>query len=289
MKRSIQGQIIIVIFLSLLVMPFPAFGADGQIKISSVPYIITKPGSYVLTNNVRVTEDEPDTNAITIESNDVTLDLNGHTIQGPNTGGGIGSGIYAHDRYNITIRNGRVWGFGDDGIHLGCSGPFFHKAGHRIESIHAANNNDSGISLSGGGAILNCVANNNKSTGIFAHDATINNCTANNNTNYGFYTISCTITSCTANGNLQDGLYIHHSLLSSCTAIDNLRYGILAKTSVVSNCRANLNKGYGISMGLGLVNGKNYIYRNAASENTDGQIFCPGNGTDNICVNNAEW
>jgi hypothetical protein len=286
MKRSIQVQIIIIIFLLLFVMPLSAFSADGQIKISTAPYVINKPGSYVLTSNLMVAD--PDVNAIRIDVNDVTLDLNGHTIQGPNAGGGNGVGIYANDRFNITIRNGRVWGFGGEGIALGFSAPLRGQAGHRIESIHSANNNYAGINSNGGGVILNCVANNNKGVGIYASNSTINNCTANNNEGHGFEVACGTTIGCTANWNHQHGFYVRRSLLSSCYADDNIQDGIHAKASVVSNCRANDNKGYGISMGLG-VNGKNYVYRNAASDNTAGQINCLGNGTDNICVDNAGW
>jgi len=43
------------------------------------------------------------------------------------------------------------------------------------------------------------------------------------------------------------------------------------------------NTGYGISMGT---NYHNYIYRNAASENSAGQIYCP---SGNKCVDNATF
>jgi len=49
---------------------------EPRAPISSAPFIISRPGSYYLTTNLTVSSG----NAITINTNDVTLDLNGFTI-----------------------------------------------------------------------------------------------------------------------------------------------------------------------------------------------------------------
>ena len=113
-----------ITFLALVLMlifPISSYGTDGQRKISQTPsttfpIVINQAGSYVLTSNLVVTD--PNVNAIEITANNVTLDLNGHIIQGPNTGSGTGSGIYSQNPYGITIKNGKVQEFGYYGIYL---------------------------------------------------------------------------------------------------------------------------------------------------------------------------
>ncbi len=92
--------------------PGPSMKSLDQIEartpISALPFTIGTSGSYYLTKNLSVTTG----NAITINANSVTLDLNGFTISStssPANGAGIllSSGI--HD---ITITNG----------HIGCAG-----------------------------------------------------------------------------------------------------------------------------------------------------------------------
>ena len=87
---------ITLITLALMVtIPFSAHGLDGQRKIAQTdlttfPITISEKGSYVLTTNLIVSD--PKVNAIEIKDSHVTLDLNGHMVRGPNTGG-TGSGI----------------------------------------------------------------------------------------------------------------------------------------------------------------------------------------------------
>ncbi len=77
---------------------------EPRTPISSLPYTISSPGSYYVTNALSST-----TGGITITTNDVELDLNGFTLTGT-------AGLYGiSSSFNqITIRNGRVhfWGIG---------------------------------------------------------------------------------------------------------------------------------------------------------------------------------
>jgi hypothetical protein len=90
--------------------PAPTMKSLDQIEartpISSAPYTISQPGSYYLTTNLNVTSGD----AIDINTNGVTLDLNGFTLFSTdpgNTGTGIllGSGLN-----DITIFNGHIRG-----------------------------------------------------------------------------------------------------------------------------------------------------------------------------------
>lgn len=219
MKGKSKIQLALWTLLFMVAIPISAYGVDGQIKIAQTagttfPITINESGSYVLTSNLIVATG----NAININADNVTLDLNGHGIYGPGTG--TGKGISAVNRYNITIKNGIVRGF-YFGIYLVNNAD--HKgAGHRIEGIQASNNGNKGI---------------------YADHGTVTNCTANENGN--------------------DGIY--------------------ASRSVVKGCNVRNNTEYGISMGT---NYHNYIYRNVASGNSTGQIYCP---SGNTCVDNATF
>jgi hypothetical protein len=89
-----------------------------NIQITSLPYTIATPGTYVLTENLSYTAQQGVAiNKLTTLAGPVVLDLKGHTITG--AGGGSASfaiqigGVseYAENTYPITIRNGTLQGF----------------------------------------------------------------------------------------------------------------------------------------------------------------------------------
>src|SRR5436190_3183821 len=69
--------------LTLLVAAPPAGAGDVKLlkQPSSFPLVISQPGSYRLKSNITV----PDSNttAISVQADNVTINLNGYTIQGP--------------------------------------------------------------------------------------------------------------------------------------------------------------------------------------------------------------
>jgi len=90
--------------------PAPTMKTLQQVEprepISSAPFIIKQPGSYYLTTNLTVSGGD----AITITTNDVTLDLNGFTISST-ANPASGTGILLSGRLrNITIQNGFIRG-----------------------------------------------------------------------------------------------------------------------------------------------------------------------------------
>jgi hypothetical protein len=102
---------------ALLALSGSAHAGDGVIEISHAaivaaggyPYTITTQGSYVLTSNLQVTGGG---NGIEVQTPNVTIDLNGFTMDG-NFGGltGINTG-----NPGLTVRNGTITGFGGNGI-----------------------------------------------------------------------------------------------------------------------------------------------------------------------------
>lgn len=102
--------------IALIVVPVCAFAIDGQVLINQstvmaaggFPYAITQPGSYKLSGNLTVAA--PNTDAIDINVENVTLDLNGFIISGPGNSPVIGAGIFS-SKLNITLKNGTITGF----------------------------------------------------------------------------------------------------------------------------------------------------------------------------------
>jgi hypothetical protein len=130
------------------------------------PVTISEPGSYRLNSNLIVTE--PSVTVIEITANDVTLDLAGFSIIGPNTcsgtpltctmSGASGIGIKAvadgvPSPANVRVMNGTVRGMGSHGIRM-------IGVGTIVERVQAISNGGPGIVV-GAGSVIDCVAMQN--------------------------------------------------------------------------------------------------------------------------------
>jgi hypothetical protein len=122
-------------------------GTADCTHITSLPYTIERQGVYCLTANLE-TSMTPG-NAITINTHNVVLDLNGHKLSGHKAGTDTQAyGIYGLQRKNITIKNGTVRGF-MCGIWLDDDPPHTTSEGHIIENIRADANTYAGIKVVG--------------------------------------------------------------------------------------------------------------------------------------------
>jgi hypothetical protein len=160
-----------------------------RIPITSIPVAITNPGSYYLTSNLGNTifiifvgghpvlvNSLAGTNAITILTNNVTIDLSGYTLTGISNAlnGILGSGT------NITICNGVITGFGN-GINV-------NAVNTRVTAVTVSDCQFNGIGLGIFSMVDSCIVNNVGSTGI--NGATVRNSTARNCMGRG---ISCDV------------------------------------------------------------------------------------------------
>jgi hypothetical protein len=132
-----------------LAVPAAAPHAETTVctAITSGPYTIAAPGIYCLHNSV--------TGGITIQANDVVLDLNGHVIESFKPGSG--AGVSAFDLVNITVRNGTIRGH-YIGIHI--SGKVTRS--HLLEQLKIVDNMGNAIVLHGDGSVVrhNTLLNN---------------------------------------------------------------------------------------------------------------------------------
>ena len=215
----------------------PAFAIDGQILINQstvmaaggFPYKITQPGSYKLSGNLVVSGS---TDAIDIDTNNVTIDLNGFSIIGPGvcTGSGASisctvtsrSAIYA-PASNIAVRNGFLQGFGY-GVYVSGS-PF------TVEEVTATGNGTMGMYLIAGGQgslVRRCVASlNGSGGGIYAESSTVTENVANYNGGGGIGANGSTVTNNVANFNGTYGLSIINGVFGSNTFDGNGSYPVV--------------------------------------------------------------
>lgn len=77
--------------------------------IEAVPFVIDKGGCYYLTKDLFVSDIS--TNAITVLADDVTLDLAGQRIVGPDLPNVNGIGVYGLNIKNLHLKNGKISGF----------------------------------------------------------------------------------------------------------------------------------------------------------------------------------
>ena len=183
------------------------------IHADDLPMTITESGSYYFTESI---EYAAGNTPITIEANDVTVDLMGYTLKGPDSG--YSYGIKLSECSNVEVRNGTVRDF-YRGITTYSTG-----SDHRIINIRAVSNTVYGIYLATAGCMVkDCTASGNGNTGIKANEgSTIIGNTASDNGDTGISAEDgCTVTGNTAYSNGSYGIYCSNSLVVHNTAVNN--------------------------------------------------------------------
>ncbi len=154
--RLIMGTVALLAIMSLAV----SASASGPTKLkqpSSFPLVISKSGSYVLASDITVPS--ANTTAISVQADNVTIDLNGFSILGPGTSGS-GNGIDVPGGQNTAVLNGSVQGMGNNGLSLN---------GGRIDGVRALRNGGDGIDCGQAGVVSNSIATLNGRNGIDCH------------------------------------------------------------------------------------------------------------------------
>ncbi len=158
------------------------WAADGVIEINQAaveanggfPYVINEPGSYLLTGNLTVPDEN--TTAIEVRAADVTLDLNGFAIIGPvqcTAEDGIvscspeGTGVGVRAQPGVlsatVVRNGTVRGM-TRGISVSSG---------RVEGVRALENGVGGGIAVSTGIVRGCLAESNGGFGISISSGTV--------------------------------------------------------------------------------------------------------------------
>lgn len=196
------------------------------------PVTISQSGSYVLTGNLTVLDAQ--TTAIEITADNVTLDLNGFSIIGPNvctpnptrcTFSGQGVGVHAGSfspgvvaPNGVRVMNGMVRGMGFHGVRLMGDGT-------AVDRVHTTNNGGPGIVV-GAGSVIDSSAVLNGGSGI----------------------IGWIVRSSTAESNGTGGIFIRNGGVATGNAAEaNGADGITMTNATLNGNTANNNKGFGIS------------------------------------------
>lgn len=161
---------------------------------------ITAPGSYYLTGNITGVATK---SGIEIASGDVTIDLCGFEVLGV-SGSLDGINTSIADLRNVTILNGSVRAWGQDGIDLVT----FSAIAGRLSGVTSADNTAVGIRSGRGYVMSHCTASFNGTDGIATASGTaISHCTSFSNTGVGFtLNFGSHIASCAARLNGTDGI-----------------------------------------------------------------------------------
>ena len=180
----------------------------------SSEFLITQPGSYYLTTNVVGVSS---LHGINISANNVTLDLNGFSLQGSSS---AFDAIYIHAGYtNVTVRNGSISGWGNtssfDGFGIEC------YANNVILERLKVSANRYGIYLDGSGVVRDCNCYNNASNGVYVVAGKVSGCEALNNASIGIQVNAGNVSGCDALNNVATGIYVVAGTVSDCDTLTN--------------------------------------------------------------------
>ncbi|MEK7952898.1 right-handed parallel beta-helix repeat-containing protein [Luteolibacter soli] len=238
--------------------PVPSMKTLDQIEartpIESLPITISAPGSYYFTKNLQHTGAG---HAITITSNNVTLDLGGFTLS--STAAVSGRGIVVNGGLNnITIRNGNItgtttvsisgappsqtWTATPGGFETGlyadaASGiPFGAFRNMTVENLQVSGCRTWGI-VAYYATVTNSSVASNGSEGLIVSEGTVNNCIAKYNGSSGISGATVYGSSAQHNG----GRGIFGTTVTSSASMFNAQDGILASSGSVTACTALYN------------------------------------------------
>ena len=226
---------------------------EGRIPISSVPFTISASGSYYLTKNLPVDTGD----AITINADNVTLDLNGYTLSSTATPA-IGAGILLSNGVkNIAIENGHIRGtttysagsFTEGGFISGIVSSGVDPIEARVRNISVSGVALSGISLPGGsGLVKDCVVDTVQDRGIQAgvvegciarrcggtaiNSLVAKDCSGESVRNGHGVFASTAATNC--EGRSTSGTGLHAGLASNCSGISDTGTGLTGTNA--TNC-----------------------------------------------------
>ena len=258
----------------------PAAPAETQkTQITSLPFTINSPGSYIVMADLTCTACAANKDGIIINSDDVTIDLNGFTIRGV-VGSRVGILVPPTEhRSNVTISNGVVREWGQTGVNTGFADNgqlrdllvSKNGAGLRggrgvtISNITAYDNDGDGIVAGGASVVSNVTAFLNRGDGIIAgENSVISESVAAANTGDGIHvTNECLVIGNETNlsGFGGDGAGIH------ATGFDN---------------RIEGNNVTGGERGIDVDVAGNIIIKNSASGNTTDYDIAAGNAVGAI-------
>jgi parallel beta-helix repeat protein len=181
------------------------------------PIVINAPGSYYVGENITGVAGK---DGIHIRASNVTLDLNGFTVQGvPGSFNGITVPIEASPVYNITIYNGTIREWGNAGI--AASSPNGNALNSQLRDLKVYNNGAAGVRVEEA-LVTGVLARANLSDGIKVSSGQVVDSMATGNGRDGISLWEGEIRGCVAASNSNDGIEVQQrSLVVGNVARDN--------------------------------------------------------------------
>lgn len=256
----------------------------------NVPLTITQPGIYCVGENLTINAQAGF--AVSIQSDNVILDLNDNQVIGAGSGT---SGVIINGKNNIIIRNGSIRNMSLRGIGINIQGNLSSQ-NVLIEQMELINDNV-GLTMvnTRNWAILNSVAFQNQSNGFLLtanSSGSISGCASNNNNNgfSGSLNNGITFSNCTANFNVTNGFNaagLRNSHFEECTAFNNQNNGFLFLNSgnqvcdscSLRNCTLEQNANIGLQL-----TGNNHDVQDCTAKNNVHGFEIHGN--NHIILNN---
>jgi hypothetical protein len=202
--------------------PVTSTGRFGpRTEIESLPVTISSPGSYYLTRDF-----VSPSGGITLDTNDVTIDLNGFSLIGV-TGNAIQQGTGGN---YVTVKNGTIRGSTDTSVNLPG------RDGIHIENLTVESSLNSGILVGSDSVVKNCIALRCVSNGIEgASRVLVSGCVASANQSAGITLAGdSVVVDCIARGNIGAGIQASAaSTVRGCTAASNGAAGINSLNSLI--------------------------------------------------------
>jgi len=251
---------------------------EPRTPISSAPFTISSPGSYYLTTNLTGSSGSF---GISINSGNVTLDLNGFTVQGVH---GSTVGIQIPTTYtNLVVRNGTITGWGADGVNSYNSG---YPRNQVFEHLTISANGGRGLTTEAGCIVRDCLFIGNVSDGLSSVGGDVGGCISRNNGNFGFNLVNSSARQCLAEYNSNAGFSLNASRALDCVSQNNPGSGIICfgVGDEIRRCRIIYSGGIGINLAGGNV--ANVIEECEIANNSSYGIYSVGTGGSMISKNN---
>ena len=147
--HTLTGLVLLAVALLTPVLPLPAHAAQSYDNctgfIDTLPATISTQGTWCLRHDLSTSIASG--SAITIATNNVTIDCNDFKLGGLAAGTGTNAyGIYANGRLNLTVRHCNVRGFG--------YGLFAYGGGHLVEDNGFDGNTYLAVNVEGAGSTI---------------------------------------------------------------------------------------------------------------------------------------
>lgn len=187
------AQLTLIFLTATILAASLAHAGDGRIPIYEVPTVIDEPGSYYVTRDFTYFKSDV---LITIASDDVTIDLAGHTLRttgaasviastnhptnvkifGGNLIGGL-HGIHLHNttgaRFDVKLSDVNVTGTSASGIYVRSGDLVVARSNVVIRDVEVTGSGSHGVHLQAvkSGSLMNCSIADSQGSGIAVEDS----------------------------------------------------------------------------------------------------------------------